>query len=73
VTQQWWQYDQPDPTVDPNTNRYQGDTIINLVLGIPFDERTTLTVSGGRFNRAATLPNYQFSNNDVMVGVNWRF
>jgi hypothetical protein len=73
VTQQWWQYDQPDPVVDPNTNRYQSDTIINLVLGIPFDERTTLTVSGGRFNRAATLPNYQFSNNDVMVGVNWRF
>ena len=72
-TQQWWQYDAPDPIVDPTTTRLQTDTILNLVLSIPFDERTTFSVSGGRFARTATLPNYEFVNNSVMFGVSWRF
>jgi hypothetical protein len=73
VTQQFWQFDAPDPTVDPNTFRTQSDTILGIVLGVPLDERTTLSISGGRFNRAATLANYEFVNNDVMVGITWRF
>lgn len=73
VTQQWWQYDAPDPTIDPTTTRVQGDTIINLQLAVPFDDRTTFSISAGRFNRAASLPNYQFTNNSVMFGVSWRF
>jgi len=73
ATQQFWQYSAPDPTVDPTTFRLQSDTILSAVLGIPFDDRTLLTISGGRFNRAATLPNYVFVNNDVMVGLTWRF
>ncbi|MFZ5784738.1 MAG: tetratricopeptide repeat protein [Pseudomonadota bacterium] len=73
VNQQWWRYDQPDPVVDPGTMRYQGDTILNLLLSIPFDERTTFTTSVGRFNRAASVPNYQFTNNSVLFGVGWRF
>jgi hypothetical protein len=73
VNLQWWQYDQPDPTVDPGVMRYQNDTILNLLLAIPFDEATTFSISGGRFNRAATLPNYEFTNNSVMFGVSRRF
>jgi hypothetical protein len=73
ATEQWWTYDQADPTVDPNTMRYQNDTILNLVLTVPFDERTTFSLSGGRFVRAATVPNYAFENNSVMFGVSWRF
>lgn len=70
---QWWRYDMPDPVVSPTIYRDQTDFISNLILAIPFDERTTFTLSGGRFVRAATLPNYAFDNNNVMVGVNWRF
>lgn len=70
---QWWQYDQPDPIVDPSVNRYQQDTIVNLLLAVPFDERTTFNLSLSRFNRAASLPNYAFVNNSVMFGVSWRF
>ncbi len=73
VTQQWWQYDAPDRTIDSTTTRAQSDTIFSLQLAIPFDERTTFSISGGRFNRAANLPNYQFTNNSVMFGVSWRF
>ena len=73
ATEQWWQYDAPDSTVDPTITRVQSDTILSLVLAVPFDERTTFTVSGGRFNRAANLVNYQFINNSVMFGVSWRF
>ena len=73
VAQQWWQYDAPDPTIDPNTGRAQSDTILSLVLSIPINERITLSVSGGRFNRAATVPNYAFANNDFMAGLSWRF
>jgi len=72
-TQQWWTYDAPDPTVDPTVNRVQADTILNIALFVPFDERTTLSISAGRFVRGASLPNYEFTNNSAMVGVSWRF
>jgi Tetratricopeptide repeat len=70
---QWWKYDAPDPTVDPNQDRYQNDTILNVTATIPLDDRTTLTVSGGRFNRASSVPNYAFTNNSVLFGIGWRF
>ncbi len=71
-TYQWWRYDAPDTTVDPNTFRVQLDSILNLVFSVPFDNRTTFSLSGGRFVRSATLPNYQFDNNNVMFGISWR-
>jgi Tetratricopeptide repeat len=70
---QWWKYDAPDPTVDPGQDRYQNDTILNVTASIPFDDRTTLTVSGGRFNRTASVANYAFTNNSVLFGISWRF
>lgn len=73
ATEQWWTYDQPDPVVDPGVMRYQSDTILNILLAVPFDERTTFSLSGGRFVRAASVPNYAFVNNSFMFGVNWRF
>jgi tetratricopeptide (TPR) repeat protein len=73
ANEQWWSYDAPDPSIDPGTTRLQNDTIVNLVLSVPFDERTTLTVSGGRFVRTATVSNYAFVNNSAMFGVSWRF
>jgi len=73
VGEQWWNYDAPDPIVDPTINRYQSDFIGTVTLAIPFDERTTVSLSGGRFARSASLPNYAFTNNNVMFGVSWRF
>jgi tetratricopeptide (TPR) repeat protein len=73
ASEQWWHYDAPDPTIDPTTYRDQTDFIFNLTLAVPFDERTTFSVSGGRFVRQATLPNYAFENNNVMFGISWRF
>ncbi len=73
VNEQWWSYDAPDITIDPNTLRYQNDTILNLVLSVPFDDLTTFSLSGGRFVRAATLPNYAFDNNSFMFGISRRF
>ncbi|MFI4998448.1 MAG: tetratricopeptide repeat protein [Reyranellales bacterium] len=72
-TEQWWVYDQPDPTVDPNTMRLQQDSILNVVFSVPFDDRTTFSLSGGRFVRTATVPNYEFVNNNFMFGISWRF
>jgi hypothetical protein len=73
ATEQWWSYDQPDIVVDPGVLRYQNDTILSIVLAVPFDERTTFSLSAGRFVRAATVANYEFENNSFMFGVNWRF
>ena len=73
VGEQWWNYDAPDAIVDPAVYRTQSDFIGTVVLAIPFDERTTFSLSGGRFARSASLPNYAFDNNNVMVGVSWRF
>ena len=70
---QWWYYDQPDAVVDPTVTRQQTDTILNLTLSIPFDQRTMFTVSGGRFVRSSDLPNYAFTNNSALIGVTWRF
>lgn len=70
---QWWSYDQADPIIDPDVVRQQNDTILNISLAVPFDERTTLTISGGRFVRSANLPNYSFENNSFLMGVSWRF
>ena len=72
-TQQWWTYDAPDPTVDPTTARTQLDSIVSITLSVPFDERTTMRVSAGRFSRGSNLPNYAFANNTAMLGVSWRF
>jgi len=73
ANEQWWAYDQPDPTIDPNVMRYQTDTIVNTVLGVPLDDRTTFSLSGARFVRNATVSNYAFVNNSVLFGVSWRF
>jgi tetratricopeptide (TPR) repeat protein len=71
--EQWWHYDAPDAIVDPTVYRNQSDFIGTVTLAIPFDERTTFSLSGGRFARSASLPNYAFDNNNVMFGVSWRF
>jgi tetratricopeptide (TPR) repeat protein len=73
VTENWWSYDAPDPTIDPNTARMQTDTISSLTFAVPFDDRTTFSVTGSRFVRNASLANYAFENNSVMFGVGWRF
>jgi len=73
VTENWWSYDAPDPTIDPNTLRIQTDTISSLTFAIPFDDRTTFSVTGSRFVRNASLANYAFENNSVMFGIGWRF
>ncbi|TMJ33051.1 MAG: hypothetical protein E6G95_00480 [Alphaproteobacteria bacterium] len=70
---QWWHYDAPDVVVDPTEYRTQQDLILNLTVTIPFDERTTLTLTGGRFVRQASISNYAFENNNVMFGISWRF
>ncbi len=70
---QWWYYDQPDAVVDPSVTRQQTDTILNITLSVPFDQRTMFTVSGGRFVRSSDLPNYAFTNNSALIGVTWRF
>ncbi len=72
-TQQWWNYDAPDPTVDPTTIRTQLDSIVSITLSVPFDDRTTMRLSAGRFARGSNLPNYAFDNTTTMLGVSWRF
>jgi len=71
--EQWWQYDAPDPTIDPVNVRHQTDSILNLVFAVPLDARTIFSITGGRFNRASNIPNYIFTNNSAMFGVSWRF
>jgi tetratricopeptide (TPR) repeat protein len=71
--EQWWHYDAPDAIVDPTVYRNQSDFIGTVMLAVPFDERTTFSLSGGRFARSASLPNYAFTNNNVMFGISWRF
>ncbi len=73
ATEQWWAYDQPDAVVDPGVLRFQNDTILSIVLAVPFDARTTFSLSAGRFVRGSSVPNYEFANNSFMFGVNWRF
>lgn len=70
---QWWRYDAADPTVDPDVIRRQLDSVLNVVLSVPFDDRTTFSLSAGRFIRTSNVPNYEFNNNNIMFGISWRF
>ena len=67
----WVRYGSYHPTGAGSTN--VTTDAFYVPLSIPFDERTTFPLSGGRFSRSATLPNYVFDNNNVMFGVSWRF
>jgi tetratricopeptide (TPR) repeat protein len=69
----WWNYDAADVQVDPTIVRQQNDFIFNVTAAIPFDDRTTFTISAGRAARTSNLPNYVFDNNSVLAGVSWRF
>jgi len=73
VTENWWSYDAPDATIDPTAMRRQADTIASLTFAIPFDDRTTFSVTGSRFVRTATIANYAFDNNSLMFGIGWHF
>ena len=73
LAEQWWTYDMPNATVDPNTSQSQIDTLLSISLAVPLDDRTTLQLSAGRFVRSSALPNYAFENNTAMFGVSWRF
>ena len=66
-------YDQPDVVVDPTVMRYQNDTFVNLVLTVPFDDRTIFSLSASRVVRGSTVSHYAFDNDSVMFGVSWRF
>ena len=57
----------------PDVLRYQHDTILNIVLAVPFDERTTFSLSLAASIARRTVPNYEFTNNSFMFGVSWRF
>ena len=70
---QWWNYDAADPQIDPSYVRQQRDSSVNLVIGVPFDDRTTLTISGGRYERMSDLANYAFENTSAMMGFTRRF
>lgn len=70
---QWWSYDAPNVSVDPNTAQQQADSIGSVTLSVPFDDRTTARFSAGRFVRTSNLPNYAFENNTTMFGISWRF
>lgn len=66
-------YDQIDPTVDPNVRRRQDDYGVALSAAIPLDDRFTVVAQAAYNKRAATISNFTYDAFTTLAGISWRF
>ena len=66
-------YDQPDPTVDPNTGRAQTDLSLGLALTVPLTERIAFVGQVNYIQRTASLNTYAYDALSSLVAIGVRF
>ncbi len=71
VRQSW--YDEPDPTIDPNTTRDDTRQDDILSTNIPLSRSWTVVLSAQYTENNSSLPNNTFDNVSGSMGVSWRF
>ena len=84
VTEQLWSaslagayrhtdYDKPDPQVDPDRDQSDDRYDLSLSLSVPFTDHLNLNVIGLQTWNELNLPNDQFDNTSVTVGMSFSF
>ena len=66
-------YDEPDPFINPDRTR--SDTVpgVSLSLAAPLTDRFALRARLGYVDNRSTLPNFDYDNTQVSVGIDWTF
>lgn len=66
-------YDAPDPAVDANEKRQETRVDVVLSTNIRLASAWTLVLSAQYSNNNASLPNFDYEDTSVNLGVAWRF
>lgn len=66
-------YDQPDPTIDPDVKRKDTRADFILSTDIRMSRALTLVVSLQYTDNKSSLPNFEYDNTGVSIGLAWNF
>lgn len=67
------EYEEPDAFVDPNVSRSDGRREFQVSMTVPVYRTLAVFASYRRTDNSSNLSNYEYSNNGVWGGLNWRF
>ncbi|WP_428249886.1 tetratricopeptide repeat protein [Ferrovibrio sp.] len=73
VTRAFTPYETQDATIDPNITRFDKDWRFSVTQAIPINKDWTVIAMAARTIRSSSLPNYQYTNNAMTLGVSYRF
>jgi hypothetical protein len=66
-------YDEPDPSVDPNTTREDNEWRFSLLGTVPITDSFSVITQAQRFLVDSNLPNFKYNNWALTGGISWRF
>jgi hypothetical protein len=69
----WYQYDAPDPFVDPDVTRFDRRWRLTATQNVPITERIGIFFELQRDVVSSTLPNFAYSNVSVVLGPKFLF
>lgn len=68
-----WNYESPDPTVDPGESRSDGEFGLAMGLAIPLSGALSAVLELRQQWRRSNLPNFEFDNTSALTGVRAAF
>jgi tetratricopeptide (TPR) repeat protein len=66
-------YDDPDPQIDPDEEQEDWRFDVALTTSIPLTQSVSFVTTGRYTNVESTLPNEEYDNFALTLGVGWRF
>jgi hypothetical protein len=73
VVHSWYDFDTPDPVIDPGTTRRDREWRIGIGQVVPLSDAWSVLAQVEHIDNDSNLPNYTFTNTSVLVGVSYRF
>jgi len=68
-----YEYEAPDPSVDPNVTRRDKEWRASLAQVVPVAQSWSLTLQVEYLKTESNIPNYQYENVSVLLAVGYRF
>jgi hypothetical protein len=73
ATRAWINYQEPDPTIDPDVTRRDRDWRLSLSTNVPITDQWGVNLTVARFMRTSSIVNFEYNNTSVAVGATFRF
>ena len=73
ATRAWINYNEPDPTIDPDVTRRDRDWRLSLSTNVPITDQWGVNLTVARFMRTSSIVNFEYNNTSVAVGATFRF